>query len=62
MGYDRFPEKLIDEKRSLLEDLIQRQGWLIFTHDPTVACGRVSRDERGRFTLSQTLKALEDWS
>ena len=62
MGYDRFPEKLIDEKRSLLEDLIRREGWLIFTHDPTVACGRVSKDERGRFTLSHTLRALEDWS
>lgn len=62
MGYDRFPEQLIDEKRSLLEDLLHRDGWLIFTHDPSVACGKIDVDDRGRFTLSRTLKALEDWS
>ena len=62
MGYDRFPEQLIDEKQRLLEDLLQRDGWLIFTHDPTVACGKVGMDQRGRYTLSHTLEALEDWS
>ena len=54
MGYDRFPEQLIDEKRELLEDLEARNGWLLFTHDPTVACGQVQRDSRGRFGLSTT--------
>ena len=49
MGYDRFPELLIDEKRALLEDLLTREGSVFFTHDPEVAISRVARDERGRF-------------
>lgn len=49
MGYDRFPELLIDEKRALLEDLLARSASVFFTHDPRVAVARVSRDERGRF-------------
>jgi len=49
MGYDRYPELLIDEKRALLEDLLARSGAVFFTHDPEVAIARVERDERGRF-------------
>jgi len=49
MGYDRFPELLIDEKRALLEDLLARDGSVFFTHDPDIASARVARDERGRF-------------
>lgn len=54
MGYDRFPEGLIDEKTSLLEDLLARNGRLVFTHDPQVAIGRVSRDGKGRYGLSES--------
>lgn len=49
MGYDRFPEKLIDEKRVLLEDLLARGGSLFFTHDKDVALAPIEQDERGRF-------------
>lgn len=49
MGYDRFPELLIDEKQRLLADLCDRSGSVFFTHDPEVAIAAVSRDERGRF-------------
>lgn len=50
MGYDRFPELLVDEKQALLEDLVQRNGKLFFTHDPAQPCGQVERDEKGRFS------------
>lgn len=49
MGYDRFPELLIDEKSALLDDLVSRGGRLFFTHDPACAIARITRDERGRF-------------
>ncbi len=49
MGYDRYPERLVDEKRALLEDLELEGGRLFLTHDPKVAVCRVGRDERGRF-------------
>ena len=43
MGYDRYPEQLIDEKTALLGDLGERRGWLFYTHDPEVAMSRVAR-------------------
>lgn len=49
MGYDRYPELLIDEKQALLEHLLERGGSVFFTHDPTVDIAKVARDERGRF-------------
>ena len=49
MGYDRFPEQLIDEKALLLKDLAERSGRLFFTHDPSAAMARVTCDEKGRF-------------
>lgn len=47
MGYDRYPEKLIDEKAALLDDLVERGGRLFFTHDPDVATCGLARDARG---------------
>ena len=49
MGYDRFPELLIDEKQGLLSDLIERGARLFYTHDANVAVSGIGRDERGRF-------------
>jgi glyoxylase-like metal-dependent hydrolase (beta-lactamase superfamily II) len=49
MGYDRFPELLLDEKRALLDGLIARKGRLYFTHDPECALAYVTRDEAGRY-------------
>jgi hypothetical protein len=49
MGYDRFPELLIDEKRALLEDLVARDGRLFLTHDLSHAMVRVARDGNGRY-------------
>jgi glyoxylase-like metal-dependent hydrolase (beta-lactamase superfamily II) len=57
MGYDRFPEGLIEEKEALLADLVARGGRLVFTHDPDVAMGRVTRDEKGRYGLDEAAKA-----
>lgn len=36
MGYDRFPELLIDEKRELLSYVYKKKIKLFFTHDPNV--------------------------
>ena len=49
MGYDRYPETLIDEKRAFLEDKLARGIELFFTHDHDCALARVVRDERGRY-------------
>jgi len=49
MGYDRAAELLIDEKRAFLEDKLARDVRLFFTHDPTCALARVTRDDTGRY-------------
>ncbi len=58
MGYDRFPELLIDEKAALLGDLVQRGGRLFFTHDPEVALAAVARDAKGKFVTTDEHRAL----
>lgn len=52
MGYDRFPELLIEEKQVLLTDLLNRKGKIFFTHDPKTAMGDLTQDERGKFSVS----------
>jgi glyoxylase-like metal-dependent hydrolase (beta-lactamase superfamily II) len=59
MGYDRYPELLIDEKRALLTELVARGGRLFYTHDPEIACSRVARDERGKFHAVEPMTALD---
>jgi len=58
MGYDRFPEAVIDEKSALLQRLVAENGRLFFTHDPHVACGRVAINEKGRYFLSEKSLSL----
>jgi glyoxylase-like metal-dependent hydrolase (beta-lactamase superfamily II) len=57
MGYDRYPELLIDEKTALLDGLVARGGRLFFTHDPEVAMSRVVRDASGRFGAGESWTA-----
>ena len=59
MGYDRYPEALIDEKTKLLSDMFERGGSLIFTHDPEVAIAKVAKDEKGRFFAFEPQKSFE---
>ncbi len=47
MGYDRFPELLIEEKRTLLASLTEDNGWLVYVHDPDYAASRVRRSDDG---------------
>jgi glyoxylase-like metal-dependent hydrolase (beta-lactamase superfamily II) len=62
MGYDRYPELLIDEKTTLLADLVARNGRLFFTHDPTIAMGTVTRDAKGRYATTGDVAAFTDLS
>jgi glyoxylase-like metal-dependent hydrolase (beta-lactamase superfamily II) len=58
MGYDRYPECLIDEKRAFLEDKQARNVRLFFTHDVETAMATVERDARGRFTCTAAQPVL----
>lgn len=58
MGYDRFPEMLIDEKRAFLDDKLARNVHLYFTHDPGCALAQVTRDDKGRFGTTHEVPEL----
>lgn len=58
MGYDRYPELLIEEKQAVLEEILADDGWLFFTHDPDVAACRVQKDEKGKFRPLEPVSAL----
>ncbi|PRP93507.1 putative quorum-quenching lactonase YtnP [Enhygromyxa salina] len=55
MGYDRYPELLIEEKQAMLERVVAEGGWAFFTHDPAVAAATISRDDKGKFSAAETL-------
>lgn len=50
MGYDRYPELVVDEKQAFLEEMYQRDALLFFTHDPKIALASIVQDEKGRYS------------
>jgi glyoxylase-like metal-dependent hydrolase (beta-lactamase superfamily II) len=59
MGYDRYPELLIDEKRRFLEDKIARGVRLFFTHDLDCALATPVRGADDRFGVTSEQRTLE---
>jgi glyoxylase-like metal-dependent hydrolase (beta-lactamase superfamily II) len=58
MGYDRFPEKLIDEK-SKLYGRIEKENWLLFfTHDPSWSAASLHRTPEGKYEPKAAKKDL----
>jgi glyoxylase-like metal-dependent hydrolase (beta-lactamase superfamily II) len=41
MGYDRFAEKLVDEKKQMLDRAVDENALLVFPHDPAHVAARV---------------------
>ncbi len=58
MGYDRYPEMIIDEKRRFLDDKLARGVRLFFTHDVECAMAEVVRDDKGRYSTTHDLNEL----
>ena len=58
MGYDRFPELLIDEKKSLYESSDLKRRWFFYTHDDTYACSKVSVNEKKKYVPNDQQKEL----
>jgi glyoxylase-like metal-dependent hydrolase (beta-lactamase superfamily II) len=58
MGYDRFPERLIDEKRRFLEDRHARGVRLFFTHDADIALADIARSADGKFSTANEQPAV----
>ncbi|HWZ92857.1 MAG TPA: hypothetical protein VNW92_28520, partial [Polyangiaceae bacterium] len=60
MGYDRYPEHLVDEKAALFGDFASRGEYLFFTHDPEIAAARVA-ESAGRYKPSHEAGAFSAW-
>lgn len=58
MGYDRYPELLIDEKEALLGRIVQEAGWAFYTHDPACSASRVARDAKGKYSATEMRATL----
>jgi len=61
MGYDRFPEKLVDEKSTLLGRCARDGTWLAFTHDPDVALCRIEQGDKGEFRIVDARRDDSGW-
>ena len=57
MGYDRFPELLIDEKAQFLNSHLKANHRLFFTHDPDYAVANIEII-KGRFNTKDEIKKL----
>ena len=49
MGYDRYPELLIDEKKEFYQSLNLENDLLFFTHDITVCAANVKLNEKNKY-------------
>ena len=59
MGYDRFPELLIDEKKILLDSLAKENAWIFYVHDPDIAASKVQFDsERKTYSAFKPQESL----
>jgi glyoxylase-like metal-dependent hydrolase (beta-lactamase superfamily II) len=58
MGYDRYPELLIEEKQALLDRIHAEGGLMFFTHDAQTAAARVAIDAHGRYGAAEPLAEL----
>lgn len=58
MGYDRYPELLIDEKTKFLDDKLARGVQLFFTHDAECAMASVTRNADGRYGVADPMPEL----
>ncbi len=62
MGYDRYPELLIDEKKRFLDDKLARGVRLYFTHDAVCAMASVMLDENKRYGITGEMAALNGFA
>lgn len=49
MGYDRYPELVIDEKKIFLTEVESLNGYVFYTHDPEYAMSKIQLSASGKF-------------
>jgi glyoxylase-like metal-dependent hydrolase (beta-lactamase superfamily II) len=62
MGYDRYPEKLIEEKQTLYKDFSDKNLQIFFTHDSQWSLGKLEKNEKGHYQVAQTRERLNQFT
>lgn len=62
MGYDRFPEQLINEKQEIYKRVLSENWFLFYTHDPVVSSSRIQLNERNKYEAIEAIEILEKFS
>lgn len=62
MGYDRFPELLIEEKLALYNKFNSREWLGFFAHDKSYSGGRIDLDKRGRYVARDLIATFDDYT
>lgn len=55
MGYDRFPEMVIDEKKSFYESQDLDKTFFCFTHDSKVAVAKIGLNEKSKYQVLEPI-------
>ena len=58
MGYDRYPELLIEEKQTMLDRIMAEHGWAFFTHDSKVCAARIAKDAQAKYGVAEKIDEL----
>lgn len=61
MGYDRFPEAVIDEKQNLYSRAVPEHWILLFTHDPDVAGATVQGSDSQKYEMQNSFKNFDSF-
>ena len=48
-GYDLQPLVAIEEKKKLFDQLIAKNGWVFYQHDPKVVFSKVQKNDKGKY-------------
>ena len=63
MGYDRFPEELVNEKKRVFKEICEANAWIFYTHDPVYAASKLGIDPgNGRFVPTDLAESFERMS
>ena len=60
MGYDRFAELLLDEKKAFLEKNLHEKTLLFFTHDPYTCAAQYEEDGK-KINIKNPLKEMKNF-
>ena len=58
MGYDRYPELLIDEKKELYEEIDLKNNLLFFTHDINYCAAMISKNDKGKYHCVEKIESF----